>query len=476
MLSLKTTLLYAFLILSLFCSAQENGYEISFRVNGLKEGSKCILANYYGGSQYIQDSAFVTNGKTVFKGKEPLAQGVYIFLPEGRPYFDFIVDKTQHFSLKTDTADYIKNMKTEGSEENLLFYQYQKFVQSKQADTKLLQSAKSSANKDSVARAEKKLKEIDEQIKKYRADLVAAHPKTFVAKLLLLLTEPKIPEIPVLPNGRKDSTFEGRYYKQHFFDNIDFSDERLLYTPVFHSKIKYYLDKLTIQEVDPPDSLNAAVKLILDKAKANKEVFKYLLNWMTYTYESSKVMGMEAVFVFIVENYHMKDQAQHLDSTRLYKITDKARMLKFTLLGTPAYPFSMKDTTGKTVALYDIKAKYTILVFWDYDCGHCKKEIPDLAKHYREKLKALGVEVIAVESEQPDPKWKKFIREHDLNWINVGETDDYQRAVIKKVYDIYVTPTMYLLDGNKRIRAKRISVEQLEGFIEHLEKKKKVIR
>jgi peroxiredoxin len=303
-------------------------------------------------------------------------------------------------------------------------------------------------------------------------DFIKANPSTFTAKIFETIEEPEIPEAPILPNGQKDSTFAFRYYKAHFFDHFDFSDGRLLYTPVFHNKIKQYLDKLTIQSIDPPDSLNAATDYILKKAEANPEIYKYLLNWMTYTYESSKVMGFEAVFVHLVENYHAKGKANWVDSTHMYKVIDKATNLKWSLIGAHAYPINMKDTLGNPVSLYDTKAKYIVLVIWDFDCGHCKKEIPELKKVYEEKLKAKGVKVFAVESEQPAKGWNKFIKENNLDWINAGETDDYKRAVVKKAYDVFSTPTLYLLDEQKIIKAKRLGIDQIDGYIDHLEKEK----
>jgi peroxiredoxin len=131
----------------------------------------------------------------------------------------------------------------------------------------------------------------------------------------------------------------------------------------------------------------------------------------------------------------------------------------------------MLDTTGKYVSLYDVKANYTVLIFWDHGCGHCKKEVPKLAELYK-KLKEKGVEVYAIETEDKPEEWKKFIRENKLNWINVHEPDQYRRAVTKKIYDIYSTPVVYLLDENKIIKAKRIDTEQLGNFIEALEKEK----
>ena len=131
----------------------------------------------------------------------------------------------------------------------------------------------------------------------------------------------------------------------------------------------------------------------------------------------------------------------------------------------------MQDSTGKYISLYDVKAKYTIVIFWDHGCGHCKKEVPKLAELYK-KLKNEGVEVYAVETEDKPEDWKKFIRDYKLNWINVQEQDQYRRAVTKKIYDIYSTPVIYLLDENKIIKAKRIDTDQLAGFIEALEKEK----
>ncbi|MBA3705010.1 MAG: TlpA family protein disulfide reductase, partial [Bacteroidetes bacterium] len=129
------------------------------------------------------------------------------------------------------------------------------------------------------------------------------------------------------------------------------------------------------------------------------------------------------------------------------------------------------DTTGTYKELYAVKSKYTVLIFWDHDCGHCKKEVPKLAELYK-KVKAKGVEVYAIETEDKPAEWKKFIRENNLNWINVHESDAYKRAVTKKIYDIYSTPVTYLLDENKIIKAKRIDVEQLGNFIDILENEK----
>jgi len=47
-----------------------------------------------------------------------------------------------------------------------------------------------------------------------------------------------------------DSIFPYRYYKAHFFDNIDFTDGRILRTPVYHTKIKKYVEDLIVKHPD----------------------------------------------------------------------------------------------------------------------------------------------------------------------------------------------------------------------------------
>ncbi|MCW3084072.1 MAG: hypothetical protein JWP12_1438 [Bacteroidetes bacterium] len=451
-----------------------DGYNIKITAKGLKPATTCQLARYYGDKQYIMDSAKVDDkGEVIFKGTEKWPQGIYLFVPPGKnKYFDFVMDEGQNFTIETDTADFIKSMKVKGSDENKFFYEYQNFMADKQKQILPLQNAYrrlKDTNKDSAKIVQDKTAAIDKEVKEYKDNFIKNNPKTFVAKLFKAMEEPVIPEAPILPNGKKDTTFAYHYYKAHFFDNFDLTDDRLLRSPIFHNKIKQYMDKLTPQI---PDSISVSADYLIGKSRPNQEVFKYLVYWLTYTYESSKIMGMDAVFVHMVDQYYVTKQAFWVDSTQQYKITKRGAELKPLLLGKKAPAIKMPDSTGKYISLYDIKAKYTVVVFWDHGCGHCKKEIPKLLEVYNSKLKAKGVQVYAIETEDKPEDWKKFIRDYKLNWTNVQELDDYKRAVTKKIYDIYSTPVIYLLDENKIIRAKRIDSDQLEGVIDALEKEK----
>ena len=455
---------------SIACKASDTGYDIQFKVKNLPKDCTCFLANYYGDKQYIQDTAKVgSDGWIHFKKTKKLPGGIYLLVMPKKKYFDFLVDDEQHFKMQTDTGNYAKYMKVSNSKENENFYDYLKFIDQKQQEVMPLQAAlkKIKNRKDSAKPFTDKIAKIDNEVKEYKKNFIAKNPKTLVTNIFRAMTEPEVPEAPTLSNGRKDSTFAYRYMTAHYWDNFDFSDERLLRTPLLHSKIKNFLDNLTYPT---PDSISVAADKVIEMSKANKEVFKYVLYWVTYTYETSQIMGMDAVFQHMAEKYYMTKQAYWVDSAQLAKISQRAQVLKPILIGKYAPNLTLKDSLYRDVTLYDVNADFTILYFWDYGCSHCKVITPKLVDWYNKVKDSKNVAVFAVGTETNANEWKKFIREHHLNWINVFDPN-YETG-FKHTYDIYSTPVIYVLDKNKKIIAKRLDVEQLDGLLDHYIKNK----
>jgi peroxiredoxin len=469
----KKTFLLLFLLFPFIAVAGDTtGYDIKIKIKGMKPGSNCILAFYYEDKNLIKDSAIVTEKEEiVFKRPEKCPQGLYFIVSDHKKCFDLIMDEAQHFSMETDTLDYVQHMKVKGSEENSFFYDYQKFIFSQyKIASPLRKQLKTTQNKDSIQAITDKLLKIDNEVRNYGKLYFKNNPNAFIVKFLTATNEPTIPESPTLANGKKDTLFPYRYYKTHFFDNIDFNDYRLLRSNIFYPKITQYMDKMTLQTVD---SIKLAADYLIEKSRNNPDMFKYIMTWLTYRYESSKIMGMDAIFVYLTKKYYLTHQAYWADSTQLAKMGERAYILEPLLIGKKSPQITMLDSAGKTISLYDVKAKYTIVVFWDVDCGHCQKEIPRLKEMYVNKLKGMGVEVYAIATEEKVKAWKLFIDTHHLNWINVHQPDEYKRAVTKKFFDIFSTPFIYVLDENKIIKAKHIDAEQVEGFIDFLEKEKK---
>jgi thiol-disulfide isomerase/thioredoxin len=274
----------------------------------------------------------------------------------------------------------------------------------------------------------------------------------------------------LLPDGKVDSNFAYNYYKSHYWDDFDFTDDRLIHTPIYDQKLDEFFNKLLIPT---PDTVEHEADILLAKTRGRTELFKYTLHWITQWASNSKVMGLDEVFVYLVENYHMKGDAYWMDNETLNKYVDRARKIAPNVIGNIAPELKMKDVNGKEQSLHGVKAKYTLLVFWSPDCGHCITEIPKIDSLYKASLKKKGVKVYAVRTEGDEVKWKNFIKDHPgmEEWINVWDPEhhtDYQSQ-----YDVYGTPSIYMLDEKKLIQGKKLDSENIAVLMNIMEIKEK---
>lgn len=457
------------------------GYSIKGQVEGLQDTS-VILAYYFGGKQYATDTAQSINGKFTFKGEKVLKGGMYLVVLPNQQYFDVIISENR-FSFSTKLNDLIGAMTFKDSKENTPFYAYLNFITKMQKEVAPIRQKMESATGDEKESLQVIAKEIDKKVKNYRTNFMKENKDVFFTKIIQATTEMKIPESPLDSTGKPDKTFPFRFYKKHFWDNVDFSDQRMLRTPIFFNKMDQYLDQLTAKH---PDSINISADILVNLSRANGEIFQYVVSYITSTYERSKIMGMDAVFVHMVENYYITKQCDWVDSTQLVKIADRAQKIAPNLIGRKASEFIdiygrpfMKDPSGVTHTLQEIKADYTVLVFFGPTCGHCKKEMPKI-KHNVDSLVTAGIDIktFAVATEFDKKEWEKFITTQKTEaWLNVADInhDDEGNPVAssdwRDKYDIYSTPVIYLLDKEKKILAKRITHKQVTEIISRLEVK-----
>jgi thiol-disulfide isomerase/thioredoxin len=136
---------------------------------------------------------------------------------------------------------------------------------------------------------------------------------------------------------------------------------------------------------------------------------------------------------------------------------------------TELYYKNLDRLTPMFRSLYQVKAKYTVLVFWAEDCGHCQTEIPKLNEGLKEIKGKIDFKVYAVQTkDELFEQWKKFVREKQLNdFINVF--DPIHLNNLKERFDIYSTPVIYILDKDKRIKAKRLGAEQVVEMLKMLD-------
>ncbi len=417
-------------------------YNIVIKTTKPLKSEKCIIAYYFGDKQLVFDTFQVKKNTCVVKGDSTLATGVYIaYYPEDTVFIEFLMPKDdQKFTLTFDPDNPILSMEVKGSIDNQLFYEYNKKA--------------AQLYKDSVAGA-------DSIIISFGKSLAKKNPNTFFAKLIKLIY------LPNIPDTLKDPEKIWKYAYYHYFDDIDLSDPSYLRTPVLHNKVMTYLDRIV--PIVPDSQCNASVRIIKASEK-NQTTFKYWVATLLNKYARSRIMGMENVYVCIVDSFYATGKTPWVDSITLSKILFDAQMIKYTMIGKVAPEIVLKDSAGRYISLHGINSLYTVILFWDPDCGHCRREMPKLKEIYK-KYSRDTLEIYAVYVNVEKDKWLKYIREHKLEWINVEDVE--MKHPFRYYYYIKGTPKILLLDKDKKIIAKNINAEQLEKILESRIKGKK---
>ncbi len=477
-----------FLILSLigasFLSTAQNkhqtpkntaGYKIDLTLKPLKN-QWVYLYSYYGKSFQLHDSAMLSNaGKLSFTGNNKLPGGIYLIVNENRArLFDFLMDEQQHFSIVADTAQLDKVVIT-GSKDNDIYNSYTQFLLEKapliaalETDLKTLKGA------DSVA-ARKKMIALNEEVMQFRANVIKNNPKSLLARFFAVMKNPDFPEVPVV-NGVADSTYPFRYVKNHYWDDVDFADNSLLRTPFFEKKLEDYYKYYVSPEAD---SIIPDVNYMLLAARENKEMFHYLLGKFTDKYINPEIMGQDKVFVFLFNNFFAKGDTTWLNEKQREFVFNRAYFLMANQIGESGANMVLMGMAGKPQSLYEIKAPYTFVVFWDPNCGHCKETLPVIDSIYRARWKAIGVKIYAVNIDNKTLKeWRAYINERKIDdWVHVYETAEQRETAAKsgqanfrQLYDVYQTPTLFLLDKDKRIIAKKLDVEKFDQVLKMKQK------
>ena len=457
---------FSTLLLILFSTsivfAQKAGHKITLEAPQLAN-QEMFLAYHYGSKQYVKDTLLFDNkGKLAIQGDEKLQSGVYlaVFPKLNNRYFEFLV-KEQFFGILVKDTNNLGSPTFINSNENTLFYSDMSKMNEIRKESQKLEAQLKLANEEDKAAIKTQLQDINTNFSDYRKKLMADNKNLFYSDILGMMREIEIPKPPVNENGEKDENFQFQYFRTHYWDFTDFSEEGIVRTPIFHNKLMDYFEKYTYKR---QDSLIVSCDNVLQKALSNKIVFQYALITLVNKYASSKVMGDDAVYVHLVKNYYETDNAWWVDEEQLNKMKERRVALEPLLIGKISPNLSLRDTTiNRMVSLNDITADYTILYIWDPDCGHCKKTTPKLGEFYKKhKNDNLMVYAITTSNIEELQKWKDFIKKHDLDWINVG--DLYHQTNFRKIYDVTSTPQVFVLDKNKEIIAKRIGIEQLEGF------------
>lgn len=460
------------------------GYRIEVELKGLSNDT-IILGEYFTSRMIPKDTTVLDQkGRGIFEGVEAFTGGLYLVYINPGHYFDLLLGDDQDLYIGADTADLARSITFRGSEDNRIFQEYKLFLQKKRGELEQLStlygSAATAADSSEIVDQQNL---INREMETYMNRVETEYTSLFVSDFIGATREPFPPETMLTGERRPDDSIRFFYYREHYFDRFDPFNARLLHTPLYEGKIKNYITRAVPQH---PDSLIVAVDYLLTGSKKDDELYRYMLITLFNHFAESKFIGMDGVYFHIAEHYYIPD-ATWSNPEFLSKLKENLESNKPTLIGQTAPNLIMRqipdehfgmaalDTAikkdphiGHDFFMHDIDARYTLLYFWETDCGHCKKSTPALHEVYT-RMQDKGVQVISVHvinSIEGKEKWIDFVNEyHLLGWINCWSPYSNE---FRKLYNLQSYPQLFVLDRDKKIIAKRVTPEQAEKIIHNL--------
>jgi len=353
-----------------------------------------VIGNYFADKTLVKDT--VVRGKDghfLFAGTDTLNAGVYLVLTQpDNNYSQFLIDGTDtEFSLQWDTKDPLA-LAAEGSIDNSLFYEYMKYLTDLRAKADPLREKISNAKEagKTADKAQQKLETLDAEVKAHQSNILMKYPESMTAMFIKSSEQVVIPDFEGTKEEVQEKTY--RYYKAHYFDNIELHNPATLRTPFLHERVDYYMEKLTIKD---PDSIISSIDYILAEMKPAPETYRYYTSYLTNKYANMKIVGMDAVYVHMVDKYYATGAAPWVEEKTLTKMKENARNLRPILIGKPFPDVTTYMEDGTPVVIREVEAEYTVLVFWAHDCGHCTKAMPDVVDFYK-AYQSKGVKLISI--------------------------------------------------------------------------------
>jgi hypothetical protein len=451
--------------------SSNQGSELRFEFKGIPD-TLLYLATYYNGKTHIYDTLYPSKKDRytfILKKDTLIPRGFYALAGQNMVrYLDFVVDSAFSFTIAFDD-NRMSNLRFIGSPENEIMLDFMKNMSHFQRNMMIvdnkIKKEQESDNPDTLLIEKQK-----EDYRKYRDSMLAfemdfldLHRNSLFAKARLMMRDIQVPDSPLNPDGSLiDSNFAFNYYLNHYWDNIDLQESALFNTPSsFNSKLEYYFD-----HVVPPliDSTIKYADILLEKTRGNTTVFRFILSYLTSKAERSQYVAHDAIFVHMIQNYYARGCCPWTDEAVLERMINRAEQLEPILIGRKAPELYMYDTNGIFRSNYESKRKYTVMWFWDLNCGVCKTGTAKLLELYERAQDSLDFDVYAIGATNDIDRWKKQLVEKGItSWINVAgnvATIDY-----RKVYDTNSFPVLLVLDKDKKIIVKRIGVDELENFL-----------
>lgn len=269
-----------------------------------------------------------------------------------------------------------------------------------------------------------------------------------------------LPEVPVMlqsPEDRLD------FVVLHYWDNFDFQDTAYIHAPdVTEQALVNYLDLLARVPAALSDSCLTAT---MEAASQEEKMLKYFSGtFRRYLFDPNSPLRNEELYepvgrflaVSALTDEAGRSRAQH-----------DLKLIGMNRVGAVAADFTYTLPSGEQRRMHSIRSPYTLLLFYNPDCHGCAEVLE--AMKTSPVLNAPGlmkqVKILAFYPDEDREAWADHRDQMPATWINCYDRN--LTVLSQELYDLKAMPALYLLDKDKKVLLKDVSLQDVEHYFEN---------
>jgi thioredoxin-related protein len=268
-----------------------------------------------------------------------------------------------------------------------------------------------------------------------------------------------LPEVPVMldtPEAR------ATFVCEHYWDNFDFADTAYIHLPdITEQAIVNFMD---LMGHVPSEVESLALRTLYQKTAPHSPMLWYFWETMSrYWHDPNSPMKNEEKFIKMCKSIESLKQVEEIFLQRVLYARTLAEKNR---IGINATDFVYTLASGKQGKLYDLRAEYILIFFYNPDCHTCTdiKRAMKNSRRLKDMVKSRRIMVLTVYPDENVELWREHLSDMANEWVNAY--DKGQVITHEMLYDLSSIPSFYLLDKNKKVLLKDADWRQVLHFFE----------
>jgi len=447
-----------FCVLSIRGAAQ---FVLKINASNTIDSIAYLRTNLFDDKNYIpKDTIKLYKSSITIKNTKSIVGGMYfLYFPKSKQKIQFILEDQDTVRLIINGKDYLENS-TINLNKNMVLLTYQRLEKSlSHYDSSYALALKSGKKFNQIQKAAY-FKVKTDSLMAYRTTALKRFKKQDAIHIYFSTLNALDKTIP----SKRD--YIGR---QNFLKQFELNEPKLFFTPVMRQIIVEYLSYYPLES----DSLIQGLDAVFSSILCTNKAYPFIFDYFTKVFKNREVQNNTEGYAYLINKYVKNNTCAFLDKKNKDAFITELNQIQAQKLNDTALDMNLEDTSGIKLSLHAIakQSNYTVLIFFDPNCEHCKVELPKMDSTIKvlekELLIKIGKYAVCNEPNIDKTVWKEFILNNQLDYqyTHVIMSGNNENLELRKAYDAFTNPLFYLLDKDGILIAKKLSTNTLRKIL-----------